>query len=55
MGVPKSKERKVVRLDKQIKKHSSNPKIVQKLIDRIRSIDPKNDRFKKPVVKPETV
>jgi hypothetical protein len=48
MGIPKSKERQVVRLDKQIKKHSSNPKIVQKLTNRIHGIDPTNERFKKP-------
>lgn len=44
MAAPPSKEKKIKRLQKQIKKHSSNPKMVERFESRIKTLEPKSKK-----------
>jgi hypothetical protein len=49
MGVKKSEERRLERLEKQKKKHASNPEAIRRLQGRIESLKKKDKKKKQPL------
>jgi hypothetical protein len=44
MGIPKSKEKKVKRLQKQLKKHKECPKLLERINNKIKTIESKGNK-----------